>query len=199
MNLRINIRVEDAVVSRLRTIAQQMVGAGQAEVNRAMGVEVQQITVRHLGRLQGGTERAKSAAGRPHTGWFARAAGAAAVPSALEADAGGAVLTIKYPGLSRAFRDVTIRPKTARALAIPLHPQAYGKRAGELWDRLKLFIPKGTRVICANINGRVTPFYWLASSVTQKQDRSLLPSDDEFVAAGKRAVKTWVTEKLEKK
>jgi hypothetical protein len=190
MNLR--IKVEETVSPLLARMVSQL--KDKSALHRAMGVEVQRVTVEHLEARQAGSAKAKAAAGRPHTGWFAKAAQAAA--SGLTSDGTAAVLTIKHPGISRAFRDVEIRPKTARALAIPIHAAAYGKRAGELWDRLNLFIPKGKRVICANLNGELTPLYFLTSKVSQKQDRTMLPSDAEFREAGETGVRGWLKEML---
>ena len=90
--------------------------------------------------------------------------------------------------LGRAFHDVEIRPKQAGALTIPASAEAYGKRASVLaalgW---KIFRPKGERFLMGAKKGEDPKIlYWLTASVKQKQDRDLLPSDDEMcrVAAG---------------
>lgn len=90
--------------------------------------------------------------------------------------------------LGRAFHDVEIRPKTAASLTIPASTEAYGKRASVLaalgW---KIFRPKGERFLMGSINGEDPKIlYWLKESVRQRQDRELLPSDEDIhrVAAG---------------
>ena len=115
-----------------------------------------------------------------------------AAASALSADPSGATLTISHPGFIRAFRTVKIVPREAKSLAIPIHALSYGHRAGELWDRMHLFIPKGKNIIAATIGGTLTPLYALCKSVTQKQDRSLLPSDAEFQKAAVDGAKGWL-------
>ncbi len=167
MNLR--LRIEDGVSPRLAAVMKMLTGAGRTALHRAAGEEVQRVTADHL-------------AARPGTHWT-QAAEKVALPVALQADASEAVLTVKHPGITRAFRDVTIRPVEKQALAIPIHPMARGFQAEELWERMKLFIPKGGRVIATTLGGQLTPLYVLCKKVTQRQDRSLLPSSAEFRAA----------------
>ena len=101
-------------------------------------------------------------------------------------DTGGEVV-IPAP-LGRAFHDVEIRPKEAPYLTIPASAEAYGKRAGVLaalgW---KIWRPKKRDFLMGSKEG-VDPkiLYWLKESVHQKQDRELLPSDDDMqrMAAG---------------
>jgi hypothetical protein len=82
----------------------------------------------------------------------------------------------------RALRDVTIVPREAKSLAIPIHALAYNRRPAQIWESLNLFIPKGKNVIC--MPGKtITALYVLVRSVTQKQDRTLLPSDENFQKA----------------
>ena len=42
------------------------------------------------------------------------------------------------------------------------------------------------------IGGVVTPFYILVKRVVQRQDRSLLPSDEKFAAAARVGVRGYV-------
>lgn len=190
MNLRINI--SESVSPTLRRLVNSLRGGQRTEMQAAAGVEVQRVTADHIAALQRKPGSFAAKFGAPTSGWYQQAAEKVAAASALTANADEAVLTINHPGFTRAFRSVEIRPRTARALALPIHPAAFGHRAAELWDRLGLFIPKGKRVICATIGGVVTPLYLLVGSVTQKQDRSLLPSDDQFQAAAAVGVKGWL-------
>lgn len=183
MNLRISIMdsVTPMLAGKIRLLRDK------AGLNRAMGVEVQKTTVDYLLGMEGGYAGAKKKkSGAPHSGWFAQAAGKVAAPAALSSSSAEAVLTINQVGMGRAFHDVVITPRSAKMLAIPVHPAAYGKRAAELWDRLHLFIPRGKRFICMAINGVLTPLYILCPSARQSQDRRLLPSNAEWTAAAVR-------------
>ncbi len=190
MNLR--IKVADSVSPRLQSLMRSLSGSGLIDVNRAAGQEVQLITVNHVAVIASTRHATAQRLGASPTNHFAQAAEKVAAGGALAADASGATLTISHVGFTRAFRDVKISPKSAKSLAIPIHATSYGKRASELWDRMGLFIPKGKRIIAATIGGVVTPLYILTKSVTQKQDRSLLPSDEQFQTAAVMGVKGWL-------
>jgi len=92
--------------------------------------------------------------------------------------------------LGRAFHDVEIRPREARALTLPASAEAYGKRAGTLaalgW---KIWRPKGKDFLMGSIHGEDPKvLYWLKQSVRQKQDRELLPSDTKIQVAASGAI-----------
>lgn len=96
-----------------------------------------------------------------------------------------ATLTMR-PGevLARAFGDVVITPR-GKYLTIPVAAEAYGRRAREFGDLFFLLMgPKRTPVLARRAaNGNMTVYYLLVTKVTQKQDRTLLPSDDAYLAA----------------
>lgn len=181
MNLRITI--SDSVSPKLQSVMRTFAGSGLTALHQAAGVKVQELTRDHIAGLRRKPGSLASKHGAPTSNFYAQAAEKVAGDGALSAGPGGATLTINSIGFKRAFQDVLIVPKTAKSLAIPIHAIAFGHRAGELWDRMSLFIPKGTNVIAATIGGVLTPLYALCKSVTQKQDRSLLPSDGEFQKA----------------
>jgi hypothetical protein len=191
-----NLVVSVSISTRLQSVASLL--GNLTELQQAAGYEVQQVTVAHVSVLASTRHATAQKLGASPTNHFAQAAEKVAAPAALSADADGATLTINHPGFSRAFRSVKIAPRTAKALALPIHPAAYGHKASELWDRMGLFIPKGKRIIAATIGGVMTPFYVLVGSVTQKQDRSLLPSDEQFQAAARIGVTGWLRMALSK-
>lgn len=191
MNLRITIK-RDTLTPAIRTLYSALSGAKRADMNRVVGAEVQKVTYDHISRLESSYAKASQRQGAPHTGFFAQAAEKVAQDSALSATDKEAVLTIKHPGFTRAFHSVKIVPRTARALAIPIHRDAYGHRAAALWDRMNLFIPKGMGIIAAMRGVVLTPMYVLCGSVTQKQDRTLLPTDEQWRDAGARGVKGYM-------
>ena len=101
----------------------------------------------------------------------------------LNLAADGGEIVIEHPGIRRAVSDVVIRPKRAKALTIPLHAMSYGKRVGEV-ERLlgeKLVRPKGARLLARKEgDGKLTPMYLLTAQAFQKQDPTLLPSEQEM-------------------
>lgn len=102
---------------------------------------------------------------------------------------------ISTPGITRALHDIVIRPVEANALAIPVHADAYGTSPREYnrnhskGSKGAMFIPKGKSYLAKTDDaGKLVVMYVLKDSVTQKQDRSLLPPDDEMNKAFSNAV-----------
>lgn len=113
-------------------------------------------------------------------------------------------IAINTPGISRAFGDLHIRPVEARALAIPMHRDAYGLQPRELTDRgeqLFRILRRGehrgsepTNILYRrDPNGGLEAMYALVGAVNQPQDRTLLPPDDQlsaqFAKGAKKAIK----------
>lgn len=102
-----------------------------------------------------------------------------------------AEVVIPIPGIGRAFHDVTITPVAARALTIPVSAHAYGHRVGELvrmgWI---VFRPKGRDVLMGVAPSASEPvsLYALKRRATQRQDRTLLPSDESISGTVARAM-----------
>ncbi|MGA3169462.1 MAG: hypothetical protein ABSE62_00460 [Chthoniobacteraceae bacterium] len=191
--MRITIR-EDAGSRRwMRDVTGSL---ARRNLHQAMGEEVQVLTADYLRRLAGSRHDTAEALGAAPTGFLGTAAEKVASPGALEADSNAATLIIDHPGMRRAFGPVTISPRNAKSLAIPIHAIAYGQRARFLWNQLSLFIPKGCNFIAMKgPDGKsILPLYILVRSVTQKQDRTLLPSDEEFEGAAIKGAENFCAE-----
>lgn len=116
--------------------------------------------------------------------------------SAPSHTANSASVTIPLPGISRAFHDVTITPKNAKALTLPVHAMAYGHRVSELrslgWN---IFRNKGETVLMGKqekSKDAPVPLYALKKRVQQRQDRSLLPTDEQLVGVVKTSIRNEV-------
>ena len=107
------------------------------------------------------------------------------------ASSDSAEVIIPIAGLSRAFRPLTITPRTANALTLPVSSHSYGKRVGELrangWN---IFRPKGKDTLWGKLQDEddAVPLYVLKKRVQLKQDRSLLPSDAELGGTASKAI-----------
>jgi hypothetical protein len=196
MNVRITLA--DGVSPKLASVMKTFTGAGLTALHRAAGRGIQEKTRDHISKLKRKPDSLASRYNLPASGHYGQAAEKVAADSALSADVSGATLTINSVGFSRAFRGLVIVPKTAKFLAIPINAISAGHRAAELWERMKLFIPKGSHVIKANIGGVITPMYILCKSVKQKQDRTLLPSDAEFQEAATKGALSYLGLALKK-
>ena len=89
------------------------------------------------------------------------------------------------PGLRRAFGALTITPKKARALTIPIDKIAYARSVHELKNEgVDIFRPKNTNILATQSKGskkgKIRPLYALVKSVTIPQDRGLLPKKEEI-------------------
>lgn len=186
MNVRIDVsgKLKDSV----RALAERLEGAGRREMTQAMGVEVQEATRSHLMELAATRHATASRLGGTPTNHWAQAAEKVAAPAALTVAGDAAVLTINHPGIIRAFRDVTIVPRTARFLALPLNGLAYGHRPREFSE--VQFAGRGEEVRSD------IPAYALVTQVHQPQDRSLLPSDEEWQDAAAHGAETYLAQAL---
>lgn len=93
---------------------------------------------------------------------------------------------IHIAGITRAFHDIVIAPKEARAIAIPLHASAYGIAPRE-WNKNHpkgtkdaLFKPKGKDYLARNDDGKLVVMYLLRNTVRQPQNAALLPSKEKM-------------------
>ena len=111
------------------------------------------------------------------------------------ASSDSAEVIIPIAGLSRAFRPLTITPRTANALTLPISSHSYGKRVGELrangWN---IFRPKGKDTLWGKLQDEddAVPLYVLKKRVQLKQDRSLLPSDAELGGTASKAMLDYI-------
>jgi hypothetical protein len=98
---------------------------------------------------------------------------------------GKVIVTIGHPAIRHKLEGGTIRPKKAKALTIPVHPEAYGRRARVLKRKksLKLFVLRGqsgVAMLASKSRGELEIFYLLKKSVTHKPDPQAFPDRTEF-------------------
>lgn len=144
-----------------------------------------------------GTARAFGA--RP-TGHYEK--GAAAISTSATAE--GGTVTIPIPGINRAWGNITITPKRTRSLTIPLRsggPEIYGRTVAELralgWD---FFAQKGVLFGTRGEGDKreTRAMFVLKTLVVQKQDPSLLPSQDEIAKRAATAMVKYVIDVVER-
>ena len=90
---------------------------------------------------------------------------------------------IDVPGASRAYRDVTIRPVRRKAIAIPVHQAAYGKKPADV-SGLFVHKSKGGSAFLARSEGKELQLLWLlAKRAFQRQDSTVMPEDSSLAAS----------------
>ena len=87
------------------------------------------------------------------------------------------ITNVDIPGASRAYNDINIRPVKAKMLTIPMHSDAFHHSARDFND---LFKPKGKNILARNVDGNLVAMFALAKSAFQKQDSSLMPTDENL-------------------
>ena len=131
----------------------------------------------HLRNIGPSRHRTASALGARPTGHIAK--GASRVTCTSTSDS--ATVSVPIAGISRAFAPLTLTPKNANALTIPVAAASYGHRVREM-QRLgwNIFRPKGHDILMGSIGGsEAQALYALKKKVTIRKDRSLLPSNKD--------------------
>lgn len=115
-----------------------------------------------------------------------------------------AIVTIpRSTGLGRAFTDAVIRPGSGRTyLTIPAHKATYGRSARDPrhGDDPFQFVARGKfrALIFTKGQHKGEVAYWLKREVYQKQDRTLLPSDAEYMDVGRKAATAYFDDLIRK-
>lgn len=107
----------------------------------------------------------------------------------------GNEITITKPGIRRALGPITLKPRRAKALTLPLSALAYGKRIADLRHTLNkpIFRPKGTRILAfREDDGSLRPLYALAAKASLPQDPSLLPPQETVHQALQDALESYL-------
>lgn len=125
-------------------------------------------------------------AGRAESGW------AKMIPSMWVFETNDSGFTVTFAdngyGLRMKLEGGTISAKNARALTIPMVPEAHGVRVrdypGRLFSIKKKDGGKPGYLFEKTQGGGIRAVYALRKSVQIKENRSVLPSDEEFLDAG---------------
>jgi hypothetical protein len=155
-------------------------------MNEFAGNRVKESIRDHLIRLSGSRHATANRLGGTPTGFL----GNAAEQVTVEPDDFGVTVGVASPAVTRAFSDVTIRAGTqspgVKYLTIPICGAAYGMRInkgmkarfkGGFFFRSK----KGNLLYGMKLPDKtILLLYALKEQITQKQDRSLMPSDQEL-------------------
>jgi hypothetical protein len=155
------------------------------DLHKAIAAEAEVLTRDYIVSIAPSRHKTAESLGATPTGYLERAA--EGVSSTGERDAAVVILAGDVGGFARAFSDITITPKKGKFLTIPAKAATYGKRAGE-FDDLELIVFKSDDTFAMALgkrteNDTVDVYFWLRRKVFQRQDRSLLPSDDQYLAA----------------
>jgi hypothetical protein len=160
--------------------------ARRGPMHSRMAVRAMEATQGHLRSDQSHNTAARL--GATPTGFRNKAA--ASVTAQHDEDEGRVVIP-RRTGLGRAFGDVVIRPGSGRTyLTIPAHSKTYGKSVRDNFPEGTFrFAPMGRyrALLWADGPYKGEVAYWLKREVSQKQDRTLLPSDAVYIKVARDA------------
>ena len=195
-----HIEINDSEVKKLlNSLRSIMTQRMMRDICRSVGINVREHFSDHIARASVSRHKSADSLGAEHTKYleFAVARGQMRSESDYSPKDGegkpfievqdvnpGSVAVVigNTPGLERAFGPMTITPKRARALTIPINKIAYGRSVKEVEDKgFDIFHPKGTRILAAS-DGKdgVIPLFVLCGKVTIPQDTGLLPTENEI-------------------
>lgn len=165
-------------------------GEARRSIFSVAASRVSELVRRHLSSASASRHATADRLGANRTGFLEEGARSGVTPHAT---ADEAEVLIRVPGISRAFRDITVTPKTANALTIPMDALAYSRRAAEVralgWS---IFRPKGKNVLMGTKDGETKSLYALVKSAHLRQDRGLLPSDERISSTAKLSIKQYL-------
>lgn len=92
---------------------------------------------------------------------------------------------VNVPGVTRAYQDIDIYPKNAAWLCIPVNSAAKGRSPSEFSN---LFKPKDHNILAANEGGKLVVYYALSKHVHQKQDSTIMPTDEKLADVASEAM-----------
>jgi hypothetical protein len=192
MSASVEITVTGTAQRMLKKLGEKLVN--RAELHHDIAVRAENTVRDYLIRIAGTRHKTANRLGATPSGHLARAA--ESVTS--ESDASGATVSVTSPGITRAFKDITITPGQGKKyLTIPATAEAYNKRARAFNDLRLAFFKNGLLALVKDdpnrAKGERPPvYYWLKKSVTQKQDRTLLPSDQLLQSAANAGAQDWL-------
>lgn len=193
MAVRIETKMEVKAGEFQAKLQEQLGDAGRKKLDGAAAKSVADLVRRHLSVLvQERHETAKKLGATP-TNIIGRTAEGVSV---RQEDADTFVV-VPHKMFRRAFQDVTIAPRNAKALAIPVAGEAYDKAPRSfaelfVWSRKRKTNgpdDKGAAFLARRKGDALQLLFLLwRGRLTQEQDRSLLPADDELAKAAKRGI-----------
>lgn len=98
----------------------------------------------------------------------------------LEKRDGGAPtgsVEIDVPGVTRAYRNLVIRPRFRKYLAIPIHRSSYAKSPKDFGDLIFIKKKDGGKLLAQKTPGGLAFLFALKERVFQRRNPGLMPSD----------------------
>lgn len=173
---------------------------------REIGFNVQERTADHVAEASVTRHRTADRLGAPHSGFLEFAPGRVRSESRHANEDGSRgfmesrdatessvdIVIGNTPGMSRAFHDLVITPRRAKALTIPINAVSYAKSVRKV-EAEGYRIHREGRVLKGDKGGGDTiPLYVLCGRVTVPQDRGLLPLEQQIAEWAADTAETFI-------
>lgn len=204
MPVTIETRMEGKTGEFLAKLHEELGDAGRKKIDEAAAKSVAALVRNHLFAL--GTDRhdtAKKLGAQP-TNIIGRTAKGVSVRQ----DGPDTFVVVPHRMFRRAFQNVEIAPRTAKALAIPVAGEAYDKAPRSFSDLFVWSRKRGTEgeddkgaAFLARRKGDALQLMYLLRQgrIRQKQDPTLLPTRDEQSQAAKSGIDALIRRILSRK
>lgn len=204
MPVTIETRMEGKAGEFLAKLQEQLGDAGRKKIDESAAKSVAALVRNHLFAL--GTDRhdtAKKLGAQP-TNIIGRTAEGVSVRQ----DGPDTFVVVPHRMFRRAFQNVEIAPRTAKALAIPVAGEAYDKAPRSFSDLFVWSRKRGTdgeddkgAAFLARRKGNALQLMYLLRQgrIRQKQDPTLLPTRDEQSQAAKSGIDALIRRILARK
>ncbi len=106
------------------------------------------------------------------------------------------VVDVNVPGVSRAYHDIDIRPRNRQYLTIPMHREAFGKKAPDFNDLFVVKKKDGSAFLAKNDGGNLSMMFFLAKHVHQRMNTSIMPTDNELASVAMSRLSRLVQESI---
>lgn len=194
----ITLRIESAAFERsMRGLLQT--SKRPRSLLQAAARSVRRAVIRHF---RARDKQGNTLGGR-RTHWWARVARSTHLGSVTDRQA---IISISEPGIGLKVYGGTVTPKVARALTIPIHPEAYGRRAGTIEAMTGMqvwrFTPrKGGPTFLARSLGddTIRLLYVLKRSATHRPDPNALPPAAAMAGAAISAAKAQLQSEINRR
>lgn len=104
---------------------------------------------------------------------------------------------VKGAIFARVSGPVTILPKRAKMLTIPIAKESYGKRASDFNNLFfKTSKKSGKSFLVRKVGRRIQPLFMMVKSVTLPQDAGLLPGDKEYAQWSEATASKYIRDLL---
>lgn len=187
--IKVDVSVVDNASPALTYILSRMTAKGMQTISKRAAVPVRSIIRKHIEGMANTRHKTAAALGATPSNVLNRVASGVRID---ETASGDAAVAIPHPMFARAFSDIEITAKQAKALTIPIHAAAYNQAARSFTD---LFVWRNTdkdatdrhaflaRSVGTGKNKKLELLYLLVKRVHQPQDRTMLPTDEELGTA----------------